>query len=903
MSVVSRVMSNQLQKLAWMVSLALLLVNPPVLAEDHQKPKSKISQLSDIEQPATTIQQWLAQSVISVTGVNFQTTDKGIEVILQTSQSEQLQLTNQSEGNNFIINIPNAQLRLPSGETLFRQQNPTAGINEITVSNLDANTIRVTVIGETDAPQVQLFDAEQGLVFEILSTVSTAQTPQTQPTPPAQNETAEVVPQEEFDTIELVVTATRTAEDPLDIPRSVRVINREQIQEQAAITNSVADMISRFVPGLGPANRSNRANAQSLRGRNFSVLIDGVPQRSNRSPNVQLEYIDPDNIERIEVVSGPTSIYGAEATGGVINIITRRPSDQTLVSTFEFGLKDIAIGEFQGDSIGYDLRYGISGQQGIMDYVVSFGRGTTGNFYDAQGNLIPTDNRTIDNTETINILTKFGFALGEQQRLDLNFLYNDNSRDLKNIPVVNPEPGGNTLAIRRPIEFASGSTRPRIRSLTTSLNYTHDNLFLNSQVGLKTYYRNSFNSTVPSDSREDGFFDAIVSSRSSEEALGGQLQINTPLFSGANLTWGADFEFQRNGASITEEADPQDFDQRRVFRTVNEYDNIAPEYNINNLGLFGQLRWDLTERFLVSGGVRHDRFNFKVDDYVAFYDEDFNRFFDPGFNLAQASIEGGERTFNSTVFNIGTVYRLTPELSAFANFSQGFSVPRFLNFLGFPPPGFTIDGAFADLQPQKVNQYEVGIRGRFDAVQFSLAGFYNSSELGARLVPDERGITTLQRAPERVYGVEASLDWQPSDRWQLGSVVSWNEGESDPRNTGDFQPLDSFNIQPLKLTAYVQHRTLPGWTNRFQFLYVGDRNRAFEATDFRGRPIDPAPIESYFVVDYISSIRLGTGTLQLGVQNLLNNQYSSVFSQRLPGTINNFAESGRTLSATYRVSW
>lgn len=99
--VVSRVMSNQLQKITWMISVALILVNAPVLAEDSQKQISKFSQLRDAEKPATNIQQWLAQSLIQVTGVKSQATDKGIEVTLETNQSDKLQLVNKSEGNSY----------------------------------------------------------------------------------------------------------------------------------------------------------------------------------------------------------------------------------------------------------------------------------------------------------------------------------------------------------------------------------------------------------------------------------------------------------------------------------------------------------------------------------------------------------------------------------------------------------------------------------------------------------------------------------------------------------------------------------------------------------------------------------------------------------------------------------
>ncbi|MFP4008143.1 MAG: TonB-dependent receptor domain-containing protein, partial [Spirulinaceae cyanobacterium] len=684
--------------------------------------------------------------VRSVTNIQILETETGLEVVLETLGDEPLETFIIQEGNSAIANIPNAQLAIPGGE--FRQLNPVAGITEITAVNIGTDSVQIRITGETGLPQAEVIPSAEGLVLNVMTAMDNI---------------------DDVELIELVVTATRTQEDPLNIPRSVTTIDRQQIETQAATSNNVSDIISRLVPGFGPPNLSNRANAQTLRGRNFSVLIDGIPQRSNRSPNVQLEYIDPDSIERIEVVSGPTAIYGAEATGGVINIITRKPTEEQFRSTVSFGLNNIAIGDLPGDSIGYDLGYGISGQEGIVDYRLSFDYGTTGNFYDAAGDLIPTDNRTLDNTETIGVLGQVGIDIDDQQRLEFNLIYNRDNRDIEVLPVTNPDPNGKTLANRQTIQFEGEATQPEIRSLSTYLSYSHDNLFLDSAVGFNLYYRDSFQSGIPGDGRNDGFFDAIVLSGAEEEAFGGQLQIETPLSESADLLWGVDFEWQHNGASVTKEADPTVFDNQGIFRAVNQYSNLAPAYDLNSLGLFGQLQWDVTPEFILSGGVRYDRFGFSVDRYVTFYDDDFDRFFDPGFNTAEATIAGGERTFDSTVFNVGTVYKLTPEFSLFANFSQGFSVPRFLNFLGFPPTpsSFTIGGSIDDLQPQKVNQYEIGLRGRWDTVQAGLAAFYNSSDLGARLVENDRGILTLQRAPERIYGIEASVNWQPTQTWQF----------------------------------------------------------------------------------------------------------------------------------------
>lgn len=83
--------------------------------------------------------------------------DKGVEVILQTPVGTQLQVTNRSTGNNFIVDVSGGQLRLPSGEAFtFRSQKPLARVTEITVTNVDANTVRVTVVGEKTLPAVEL---------------------------------------------------------------------------------------------------------------------------------------------------------------------------------------------------------------------------------------------------------------------------------------------------------------------------------------------------------------------------------------------------------------------------------------------------------------------------------------------------------------------------------------------------------------------------------------------------------------------------------------------------------------------------------------------------------------------------------------------------------------------------
>ncbi|MEM7428178.1 MAG: TonB-dependent receptor [Pseudomonadota bacterium] len=215
-----------------------------------------------------------------------------------------------------------------------------------------------------------------------------------------------------------------------------------------------------------------------------------------------------------------------------------------------------------------------------------------------------------------------------------------------------------------------------------------------------------------------------------------------------------------------------------------------------------------------------------------------------------------------------------------ANFAQGFSVPDITSILG---NAFTVVDISDELllEPQKVDNYEVGVRADFDRVQLSLSGFYNESDLGTNFSVDPEGFAVPVRAPQRNYGVEATLDWQPSDIWRLGGTFSWNEGENDENDDGDFIALSSLDIKPFKVSVYVENETTPGWTNRLELLGVGSRDRGFNARNDLGLRVDETDIDGYITLDFLSSIKLNPGTLTLGVTNLLNNQYLPAGSQTL----------------------
>ncbi|MDR2443189.1 MAG: TonB-dependent receptor, partial [Deltaproteobacteria bacterium] len=127
----------------------------------------------------------------------------------------------------------------------------------------------------------------------------------------------------------IIVTSTRVTRELSEIPLSITVVGQEQIQDNPL--PEVSDYIQQL-PGV-QINKNSYAQYQfSLRGHGSDrtmILIDGVKQRIATTLNAEEAggvNLDPSEIERIEIIKGPASaLYGSDAIGGVVNIITKKP--------------------------------------------------------------------------------------------------------------------------------------------------------------------------------------------------------------------------------------------------------------------------------------------------------------------------------------------------------------------------------------------------------------------------------------------------------------------------------------------------------------------------------------------------------------------------------------------------
>jgi len=180
------------------------------------------------------------------------------------------------------------------------------------------------------------------------------------------NESAETTGSEKLGKI--VVTPTKTRHCAGDVPASMAVITSEDI---TASTAQFADQTMKSTAGVYQKRSkfADTTTSVNIRGFNSSsrnlVLLDGMPLNDAYSAGVNWSSISKDNIQQIEVVKGPfSSLYGRNAMGGVINIITKSPTKKEISVNSGYG----SFNTYTGHAAYGDLLWGKLGIYASFDY-------------------------------------------------------------------------------------------------------------------------------------------------------------------------------------------------------------------------------------------------------------------------------------------------------------------------------------------------------------------------------------------------------------------------------------------------------------------------------------------------------------------------------------------------------
>ena len=401
-----------------------------------------------------------------------------------------------------------------------------------------------------------------------------------------------------FDLDTILITGTKIESSIKESPLSVSVVKKEEIEETNAkqTTDVLETLPGLFVKKTGAFGRADvdiRGIGDS--GRQIGVFIDGRPDKMGLYGCAVTHTLPMNNVEKIEVIRGPESVlYGSEAFGGVINIITRRTKKDIegniLTSFGTFNTQNLRL------------------QQGMkidnLDYFLSYDRKITDG-YNANSAYNSND-----------IAGQVGYSLTKELDISLSGKY---FAGLKNEPV--PSAAGTWN------DYARGS-------LDLTCKYD-DKVYVGSLKLYNTFGEHTFS---------DGF-------HSKDYTYGVTGNIKTSIFKSNELNLGGDGRYQIGN----------------ILNTVPA--SMIGEYSKWEYGVYLDDKQSIFDQLTVNAGIRYN------------YDKYAKEIFNP---------------------RVGIVYNLMKETVLRGVWSQGFRSPQ-LNDL-------YLWGGNPDLKPEKVNNYEVGIR-------------------------------------------------------------------------------------------------------------------------------------------------------------------------------------------------
>jgi iron complex outermembrane receptor protein len=674
----------------------------------------------------------------------------------------------------------------------------------------------------------------------------------------------------ELDTI--TVTAARAERSLAETPQSVQVIERGQIEQQLQFSPNAAAALGKLVPGYSAPTQTVSSASENYRGRDLLVMIDGVPMNTPlRDVSRILALIDLNTVERIEVVAGASSLYGAGATGGTVNFITKKASDGKPTVSVNTALR--AFTQNIGRSLAPEASLTVSGKvPNGVDYLISGQLRGAGRTYDGAGRELPSDGLLGqgggDRYKAANLLAKLGYDFDASKRIELNgtlIAFDQDPKYLTNYAAPFARPN-------RTAPYTGQSVLEDTKSV--SLRYT-DSDFALGKLNVLGYYndiKKRFNFSTfsyPYNSQVYYSFNPLVpTSPYNQTTLYSQLDRLLP---GAKLTWGGDLIKERTWQTLT-----------------NGQDVFTPLEQTTAAG-FGQLQIPIGEHFVLRGGLRYEHFSLSVSDYVrpaayaavaANNAQGFQSFVLPALNVT-----GGNFDYSALTANIGATVKLSESSEIFGGFSQGFALPdvgAFTRRAGIstayacpvaspnclPANRRTISYGSIAPEAQIVNNYELGVRGSVGNFKGSLSAYVSTSEDGVTFDPVTN---TLSQQKERIWGAEFIGDYAFTEQFSMGTMLSFREGRYDTNGDGN---LDSYLPNnrigsPWRGTLHGTYRFVNGVSLRVEGEGFSDRDVAIDLRGTRYKLKGGATMNVALTAPVLS------GEAYVSVNNLFDRSYQN----------------------------
>jgi iron complex outermembrane receptor protein len=835
--VVCSVVFSQVQRSAFL-ALMLLLAAFPVRAEanfsEEERGRSRTAEaepqeesvattgtlLSELDRPATTVEEWLAQSApspVQITAVQLNSAVQGFELTLEASGAV-ASATTSVVGNALIADIPNAVLNLSNGDE-FQQANPVEGIALITVNSLPNNRVRIVITGADAPPTAEIRTEAQGL--------SVAVTPGTEAATTDQDAIQVVVTgeQDEGYAPNEATSATRTDTPLRDTPRTIQVIP-EQVLEDQAITR-VTDAIQNTSGVVQDGGFGGTADQLNIRG----FFIDNVFVNGFRTTFAS-GFTETANVEQIEVLRGPASVlFGNTEPSGVINVVTEQPLDEPFYEA------ELRVGNNGFVRPTLDLTGPLNGDRTILYRLNAAYEHFDGyRDFDQDVNRIfvaPSLEFRLSDATTLNLDFTY---LRDERPLDRGFLAI--GRDIIDIPV--------TRFLGEPNDFRE------IESVTAGYRLEHefsDNWQIRNQFRLSSSESLDFRAEPEELDEATGILTRTF--RSNDDVYE-TYALQTDLL--GNFLTGSIEHTLLVGVDLRRETVVGN--QRRLPDGLTpDIDIFDPIYDV----IDRPTRDDLT----VTGRNNNDRsdaLGILVQDQIQLLDNlilVLSGRFDAVSQNNRNNNAGETSEQDVTAFSptVGIVYQPIEPISLYANYARSFQ-PNF---------GTDVEGDFLD--PERGTQYEIGVRAELsDRLVASLAAYEITKSNVATTDPDNPDFS-IGIGEQRSRGIDLNVAGEILSGWNV--IASYGLIDAEVTESNDL-PAGSRvqnvprNTASLWTTYEIQNGDLQGLGFGLGLFFIDER-----AGDFS----DTFDLPSYLRTDAAVFYRRDNWRAAINIQNLFDVEY------------------------------
>lgn len=522
---------------------------------------------------------------------------------------------------------------------------------------------------------------------------------------------------------QVVVTAQKTEELLQEIPASITALSARQVEEYRLWNNKE---LAAIVPNFYSADPGDRRNVSSLRGiattsydPAMATYIDGVNQFSLDTYIAQLF-----DVERIEILRGAQgTLYGRNATAGVINIITRQPGNKASgfaeITSGNAGLQRYSAG-FRAPLIKDKLYIGMAA---LYDQ--------SNGFYTNQFNQTPFDKQ---NSFTGNYYLKY--LPTNKWSITLNVKHNNNSNKGA-FPLVS----GIADAMKNPFQLsqdAVSNMTDNILNASLSANHFGKKVSFSSQTAYQSNYRFYENPMDADFSPIDGI--TLINNYGKDwnkvKVITQEFKFSSPAASTSAFKWttGAYFFHQDNP---TKQAIHFGEDAAMVGSPDKNFSLInSAKSTSDGMAVYAQGSYALTSKLNLTAGIRYDREK-KEQSILGQYQMDPNP--NPIFDFQPDT--SASAAFHSVSPKLSVSYAVCNNHLLFVNYSKGFRAGGLTPLSSDPS-----QPALFAYQPEYSHNYEIGIKNDFfnNRLVLNITAFYsavNDAQVPTLVLPDAVTIT------------------------------------------------------------------------------------------------------------------------------------------------------------------